>query len=243
METNYFGKGNTTTYDRATYVPVASPQNTFHTYTIDWTAEHVKWIVDGNVIRTLLYNDANGGKNFPQTPMQVKMGNWVGGSSTAPEGTVQWAGGKSDFSKAPFTMLVKSVTIQDYSTGGAEYVYSDLSGSWQSIKTSGTPGSSGNSSSGSSSSGSSSNSSSAASNGTSAATASSVSTAPVASGTGLGAGAVTQPPSSAATGASSSGTSTGTAGQAKSTNSGAVSLKASNFALVLLGLGLGYLVM
>ncbi len=239
METNYFGKGNTTTYDRATYVPVSSPQNSFHTYTIDWTADYIKWIVDGNVIRTLLYNDANGGKTFPQTPMQVKMGNWVGGSSTAPAGTVQWAGGKSDFSKAPFTMLVKSVSIQDYSTGGAQYVYSDMSGSWQSIKTD----NSGNSSSGSSSSGSSSGSSSTASNATSSAsTLSTVTTAPVASGTGLGAGAVTQPVASG-TGATTTGTSTGTAGQAKSTNSGAMSLKASNLAVVLLGLGLGYLVM
>jgi beta-glucanase (GH16 family) len=98
VETNYFGKGNTTTYDRATYVSVASPQDTFHTYTVDWTAQAIKWSIDGNVIRTLAYDDANGGSNYPQTPMQVKMGNWVGGSSTAPQGTVEWAGGLADFS-------------------------------------------------------------------------------------------------------------------------------------------------
>jgi len=97
VETNYFGKGNTTTYDRATYVSVASPQDTFHTYTIDWTAQATKWYIDGNLIRTLAYSDANGGSNYPQTPMQVKMGNWVGGSSTAPQGTVEWAGGLANF--------------------------------------------------------------------------------------------------------------------------------------------------
>jgi beta-glucanase (GH16 family) len=148
VETNYFGKGNTTTYDRATYVPVASPQTQYHTYTIEWKSSAITWAIDGVVIRTLNYADANGGQNFPQTPMQVKLGNWVGGGKDSPKGTVEWAGGLTDFTKAPFTMYVKSLSIQDYSTGGASYVYSDMSGSWQSIKTSGdAPSDSGNSSS------------------------------------------------------------------------------------------------
>lgn len=134
VESNYFGKGDITTYDRAIYHPVSNPQLGYHTYTIDWTSDYVKWSIDGAVVRTLTYSDAKGGTRFPQTPMKVKVGNWVGGSSTAPAGTVQWAGGLTDFSKAPFTMYVKSVTITDGTPGAKSYTYGDLSGSWQSIK-------------------------------------------------------------------------------------------------------------
>jgi len=104
VETNYFGKGNTTVYDRAIYYPIATPQDTFHTYAIDWTSSQIQWIIDGTVVRTLAYADANGGSNFPQTPMVLKLGNWAGGADGEPEGTIEWAGGKTDFSKSPFTM-------------------------------------------------------------------------------------------------------------------------------------------
>nr|AAC61261.1 allergen [Aspergillus fumigatus] len=73
VQTNYFGKGDTTTYDRGTYVPVATPQETFHTYTIDWTKDAVTWSIDGAVVRTLTYNDAKGGTRFPQTPMRLRL--------------------------------------------------------------------------------------------------------------------------------------------------------------------------
>lgn len=61
VETNYFGKGNTSTYDRATYLAVSTPQTTIHTYTIDWTKDSVVWMIDGTTVRTLQYSDANGG--------------------------------------------------------------------------------------------------------------------------------------------------------------------------------------
>ncbi|KAH7407504.1 concanavalin A-like lectin/glucanase domain-containing protein [Cadophora sp. MPI-SDFR-AT-0126] len=137
VETNYFGKGNTTNYDRATYPPCNDPQEIWHIYTIDWTSEYIKWYVDGELLRTLLYADALDGKNFPQTPMKVKMGNWVGGGADSSEGTVEWAGGYTDLDDAPFTMYVKNVTIEDYTTSGSEYTYGDQTGSYTSIVISG----------------------------------------------------------------------------------------------------------
>jgi beta-glucanase (GH16 family) len=145
VESNFFGKGNTTTYDRAVYHNVATPVETFHVYTVDWTAQAIKWYIDGNLVRTLAYDDplALGGKNYPQTPMRIKMGNWVGCASveatTDPktQGTCEWAGGAIDMSQAPFTMYVQSVTIEDYGSG-CEYTYGDMSGSYQSIVASGT---------------------------------------------------------------------------------------------------------
>jgi beta-glucanase (GH16 family) len=75
VETNYFGKGNTTSFDRAIYYPVSpSPQSDYHNYTTYWTAEKLEWYIDGQLVRTLLYADANGGYDFPQTPMNIRLG-------------------------------------------------------------------------------------------------------------------------------------------------------------------------
>ncbi|WPG97951.1 glycoside hydrolase family 16 protein [Acrodontium crateriforme] len=133
VETNYFGKGNTTAYDRAIYYPASNPDTTFHTYSVDWTSERINWLVDGTVVRTLNYGDANGGKDFPQTPMRLKMGNWAAGAASEPEGTVEWAGGHVNWAEAPFTMVVASVDITNANPADS-YEYSDETGSWQSIK-------------------------------------------------------------------------------------------------------------
>lgn len=143
-QSNFFGKGNTTSYDRGAHHAMSEAVADFHTYEIDWNKDAIKWSIDGSLVRTLPYNSplALGGQNYPQTPMQVKMGSWVGCASQAAasdpktEGTCQWASGPADFSKAPFNMYVQKVTIQDYGCGG-DYTYSDMSGSYQSIQSSG----------------------------------------------------------------------------------------------------------
>lgn len=119
VETNYFGKGNTTAYDRAIYYPVATPTDSFHEYSVKWTKAAVQWLIDGTVVRTLAYADANGGSNFPQTPMNVRLGIWAGGDPSEPKGTIEWAQGETDYSKVPFTMVVQSVNVIDYSGGDA----------------------------------------------------------------------------------------------------------------------------
>lgn len=159
VENNFFGKGNTTSYNRAEYPPVTTPIDTFHNYTIDWTSKATIWYIDGKPVRTLAFDDplTIGGKNYPQTPMKVKMGSWVGCASKAAEsdpaskGTCDWAGGSADFSKAPFNMYVMNVTIQDYGCA-TEYSYGDMSGSFESIKATGGCSANGKSSSSASSS-------------------------------------------------------------------------------------------
>ncbi|KAF2747223.1 glycoside hydrolase family 16 protein, partial [Sporormia fimetaria CBS 119925] len=133
VQMNYFGKGNTTTYDRMIEANVADNQDTFHTYALDWTAERIQFLIDGKVVRTLNYADANGGKNYPQTPSTVRIGIWAGGDPGNTQGTIDWAGGPTDFTKAPFTMTVESVKVKNYSPG-KEYHWTDRSGSWQSIE-------------------------------------------------------------------------------------------------------------
>ncbi|KAL8678606.1 MAG: hypothetical protein Q9186_005069 [Xanthomendoza sp. 1 TL-2023] len=134
VESNYFGKGNTMSYDRAVWHPVAfKPQDDFHNYTTRWTKEEIEWFIDGASVRVLKYEEANGGKNFPQTPMNVRLGIWAGGDEDNDPEIVKWAGGETDYSKGPYTMSIKSARVKDYSMG-KEYVYGDTTGSWESIK-------------------------------------------------------------------------------------------------------------
>jgi hypothetical protein len=132
VQTNYFGKGQTTTYNRGQFNPAANNQANFIKYTIDWTADRIVWSVGETVVRTLAYNDADPGQ-YPQTPMQVKFGAWSGGDPSNAPGTIQWAGGPTDYSAGPFTMTVQSLSVTDYSTGKS-YTYGDTTGTWQSIK-------------------------------------------------------------------------------------------------------------
>ncbi|EKV20322.1 putative glycosidase crf1 [Penicillium digitatum] len=136
VESNYFGKGDTSTYDRAIWHPVSVPQDAFHTYKVVWTKESIIWSVDGKNLRTLSYNDAKSGTRFPQTPMNVRIGIWAGGDSSNAPGTIEWAGGKTDYSKGPFTMYIKDVTIVNYNPADS-YTWADQTGSYESIKLTG----------------------------------------------------------------------------------------------------------
>lgn len=131
VQTNYFGKGDTSTYDRGAFNPAANNQNQFITYTIEWTADQVVWSVGGTVVRVLTPATADANQ-YPQTPMQIKFGAWSGGDPSNAPGTIQWARGPTDYSKGPYTMTVQSISISDYSTG-TSYEYKGSSGNWQDI--------------------------------------------------------------------------------------------------------------
>ena len=131
VQTNYFGKGDTTTYNRGEFNPAANNQNEFITYTVEWTAEQVIWSVGGTVVRVLTPATADANQ-YPQTPMQVKFGAWSGGDPSNAPGTIAWAGGPTNYANGPFTMVVKSIDISDYSTG-TQYKYTGSSGNWQDI--------------------------------------------------------------------------------------------------------------
>jgi beta-glucanase (GH16 family) len=139
VQTNYFSKGCTETYDRGGFSPVADPINQFHTYTIKWTKEQLDWIIDGTVVRTLKNTGVEGCAGYPQSPMQIKLGTWVAGNPDAPQGTIEWAGGITNFADAPFDGYYQSLRIQDYMGGNGakeatEYQYTDRTGKWESIK-------------------------------------------------------------------------------------------------------------
>ncbi|KAL8413390.1 hypothetical protein RB594_004861 [Gaeumannomyces avenae] len=131
--TNYFGKG-IEDFTKGIYYPVnGGVQADFHNYTTLWTKDRLDWIIDGQIVRTLLPKDANNTYNYPQTPMRISFGIWASSDPRLAKGTQEWGGGASDFSKGPFSMYVKSTYVEDFSSG-KEYVYGDRSGTHQSIK-------------------------------------------------------------------------------------------------------------
>ncbi|EGE83544.2 murein transglycosylase [Blastomyces dermatitidis ATCC 18188] len=145
VQTNYFGKNQQGTFDRGQFHSNPGNQNGYHTYSIDWDSQRILWQIDGSTVRTLTAAEA--GASYPQTPMQVKAGVWAGGDPTNPPGTIEWAGGPTDYSAGPYVMGLKSIAVTDYSTG-TEYRYTDTSGNWGSIEAvggkvngRGTPGS------------------------------------------------------------------------------------------------------
>jgi beta-glucanase (GH16 family) len=135
VQSNYFGKGITTTYNRGAYHAAPGNHDGFKTYTIDWTSEQIVWQIDGVTVRALSQSNAAEGQ-YPQTPMMVKVGAWSGGDPGNAPGTIAWAGGPTDYSAGPYTMYLRSIAVTDYSTG-TQYTYSGSAGTWQSIQSTG----------------------------------------------------------------------------------------------------------
>jgi len=135
VQSNFFGKGNDTSFNRGGFHAVENADTEFHNYTTYWDQYNLEWWIDGVKVRTVPYSDEMTvyGKNYPQTPCQIKISNWPAGTKNAAQGTIEWAGGLVDYSEGPFTMTVQKVRVQDFHTG-KEYSYGDRSGSWESIK-------------------------------------------------------------------------------------------------------------
>ncbi|KAK9454199.1 concanavalin A-like lectin/glucanase domain-containing protein [Dipodascopsis uninucleata] len=130
VQTNWFSKGDTLSTGRGGISSVSNPQSTFHTYTIDWTSTSLTWSIDGSAVRTVSSTAPQG---YPQTPMQLKVGSWVGGDPSNAVGTIGWAGGLANFEGAPYHFYIRSIKVTDYSTG-SEYLYTDNSGSSSSVE-------------------------------------------------------------------------------------------------------------
>ncbi|OOF96682.1 glycoside hydrolase family 16 protein [Aspergillus carbonarius ITEM 5010] len=133
VQSNYFGKGNDTSFGRGGFHYVPNADTEFHNYTTHWTSDKLEWWIDQQLVRTLNYEDAVGGKNYPQTPSNIRFGIWPAGDSSQPQGTIEWAGGEVDYDAGPYNMVLQKVRVHDFHTG-KEYEYTDHSGSWDTIK-------------------------------------------------------------------------------------------------------------
>ena len=136
MQTNFYAQNHALYNVYNGTFPVPAATTSVHLYGVEWTPEYLAFFIDGKQVRKTYAKDARDGKDYPQTPMQVRLGTWVAGSSTKKQGTIDWGGGMADFS-TPKRAYFRSMKITDYCggyTGGKEYVYGDNSGKWQSIQ-------------------------------------------------------------------------------------------------------------
>ncbi|SPO42885.1 related to UTR2 - cell wall protein [Moesziomyces antarcticus] len=128
VQSNWYWFGQPEGYTHGYTVPYSvldpiSKPNSFsttdwHTYTIDWSPNRLRWLIDGTVVRTLYrkntLNAKDGLYHYPSSPMRLQLSIWGAGDGTFQQGTVDWAGGLIDWNKAPngrFINMVKEVTI------------------------------------------------------------------------------------------------------------------------------------
>ena len=88
VQSNFYGKGMTTSYNRGAFHPAPGNHDGYNKYTIDWTADQIVWQINGKTVRAQTAANTNG-YPFPQTPMVVKVGAWSGGDSANPPGTIR----------------------------------------------------------------------------------------------------------------------------------------------------------
>lgn len=87
VQTNYFGKGDTSSYSRGAYHDNSGNHDSFHTFSIDWTSTQIIWAIDGKTVRVLTPDTADDNQ-YPQTPMMIKVGVWAGGDPNNAQGTI-----------------------------------------------------------------------------------------------------------------------------------------------------------
>lgn len=142
-QSNYYYNGQPlfNTYN-TTYSLASSSFDKFHTYTVEWTDEFLRFSIDGAERRTWQSGEIPTDR-WPQTPMQVKLGVWAVESFNDP-GEIAWAGGVADWRRGPFTAAFQSVEIEDYTgwceevdAGPVEYQYDGEAKGWADVRVAG----------------------------------------------------------------------------------------------------------
>lgn len=118
-QTNFFVKGNISNYARGEYhMPPLLPLTEFHKYSVEWTPEYMAWAIDDVEVRRTERGNPHG---FPQSPMRVIASLWAGGDPENHRGTIDWAGGITNYDLVPYIMRIRNVRIENYSGGADEY--------------------------------------------------------------------------------------------------------------------------
>ncbi|CEP63100.1 chitin transglycosylase UTR2 LALA0_S07e02388g [Lachancea lanzarotensis] len=140
-QTNYYFEGDLN-WTHSSNVSVSNTFDNYHVYEIDWHEDHLDWLIDGQVGRTLYknhtFNASTGQYDYPQTPARIQLSIWPGGTNTSAYWTKLWAGGEIDWNapdiKDPgyYYATVESVNITCYDppagtrqNGSAAYRYVD----------------------------------------------------------------------------------------------------------------------
>lgn len=126
-QSNFFWMGVIPDYSTThgkTATGVSDTYSNYHDYTIDWQADQLQFLIDGNVVRTVTKDSttnsaASGRAEYPSTPSRIQLSLWPAGITGSPQGTIDWAGGMIDWNDPDyaaqgghFSMLLQSVTVK-----------------------------------------------------------------------------------------------------------------------------------
>lgn len=141
VQTNYYWQGVLDWHNSGNAsVDGADTFDTWHTYEIDWQPEQTRWIVDGDVKRTLkrsdTWNETANRFQYPQTPARLQMSLWPAGQASNAKGTIDWAGGEIDWDsedikdKGYYYTTIGQVDVECYDppseakkSGNTSYIY------------------------------------------------------------------------------------------------------------------------
>ncbi|KAI0148430.1 hypothetical protein GGR57DRAFT_505221 [Xylariaceae sp. FL1272] len=144
-QTNFFWQAQSVEGSPGNITGLSNVNENFHTYTVEWLPESIKWYVDGKLEMTRLKSDtwnATGNQwDFPQTPARIQLSVWPGGASSNAPGTIEWAGGPIDWDSDAikndgyYYATIGEVTFDCYQTSkppgtnsGKSYTYTGVSG-------------------------------------------------------------------------------------------------------------------
>lgn len=139
-QSNYYSQG-VTNYKNSANLTASNTVEDVHEYCVDWKPDSLKWLIDGNEMRSINRKDTwNGTANrfdYPQTPARLMLSLWPAGLPTNAKGTIDWAGGEIDWS-SPYMQngyyyaMVQSVTVECYDPpagakkgGSKSYIYNN----------------------------------------------------------------------------------------------------------------------
>ncbi|KAG0021903.1 hypothetical protein BGZ82_011175 [Podila clonocystis] len=97
-------------HSRRQYVGINLSQE-YQTYTIEWLPDRLTWLINGQVVRTVLKSEVNG-TQYPSTPSQIQFSVWDGGLGDP--ATTEWAGGPTRYedNQPPYEMYVDFVDVK-----------------------------------------------------------------------------------------------------------------------------------
>jgi len=111
-----YAAGNGKTHDNLT-----DTHQNFHDYTIDWQPDTLRFLIDGQEVRSVNKADTmvNGQYQYPTTPARIQLSLWAGGVQGNPQGVIDWAGGIIQYNEPDYVAfgnqyqaVVSKVTLQ-----------------------------------------------------------------------------------------------------------------------------------
>ncbi|KZV92477.1 hypothetical protein EXIGLDRAFT_614348 [Exidia glandulosa HHB12029] len=109
----------------------------YHDYTIDWQEDELRFLIDGQEVRSIKKSDTKDSKTsvfeYPTTPARVQFSLWPAGINGSAQGTIDWSGGNINFqdpdyiAAGHFYALLKSVKVECAKTGAAATKVGDVS--------------------------------------------------------------------------------------------------------------------